>query len=590
MEPRISRGDKKLHLSYELDHRIHSAQLYPIATPNDSTLIVCAYHHGIRLIWRGGRRRRHGAKSASRLASGSRTVQDAIMLSDDEELQPEPEQGDFDEEEDDDPDCLCPSIIQHVDIDLGSEVSLLAVPLLPTALIKPNDALRKHGAVAVACDDGSQSVLNFDLLPPHEDGKAAYVEDVTNRQIQFPSNGEACTALSAKIVLADSTYDDFESPTTSFLLVSTGSNTLNMYRFSVFENLTNLQQDAELHTTNLPQGAKCVIFLPSASSTQLLLSENSGAVRIYDPVAPNESVGQNDEDQTESEKPGRWIISFTTSHASHHDSLPRRKQVLAAHWIRSGRAVLAILDDGEWGIWAVDGSVSTGKSPNDFIVRGYLGTAPSAESSLNGKQVKNASKLAPMTPNTRKIKAENFFGGAPKSTSTAGAPQAGISVSTSSVRAGQTDESVVLWYNDDIYSITSLQQFWQRSTGMGSKNSFGSLYAPGLTLITDINLCNERITSISQLSPNAANSGVGHMNTQRDLLVATEHRLIILQSQKPANAVPIRQLFQQPADPAPVERDQRMLISRQLDVGGLDRVLDSMADGNARPRRVGFAR
>lgn len=69
------------------------------------------------------------------------------------------------------------------------------------------------------------------------------------------------------------------------------------------------------------------------------------------------------------------------------------------------------------------------------------------------------------------------------------------------------------------------------------------------------------------------------MNTQKDLLVSAEHRLIISQQLRS----PTKRLFQQALVERPANRDQQM-----LDVGEMDRMLDDMADEN-RPKRVGFA-
>ena len=55
-----------------------------------------------------------------------------------------------------------------------------------------------------------------------------------------------------------------------------------------------------------------------------------------------------------------------------------------------------------------------------------------------------------------------------------------------------------------------------------------------------------------------------------------------------------RGLFEKAAATAavapPTDRDQRMLNAGELDLGGMERMLDSMANaGAARTRRVGFA-
>jgi hypothetical protein len=560
--------------SYELQHRTFSSRIYPVAAPNGSTVIVYGHSTGIRILWRGGRRRRegHAQNATGPHVNGRRQGQEQAPGSDDAPPA-------FEDEEDEiDPDCPYPSLIQDVDVQIDVEALHLAVPALPTPSLSRDDTLRKHGAVVIGCSDGSLRVLSFDLSPPTSAGKTRYIKEIISGQVIFPHPEGPCTALTAKIIPAEHSND--EKQPASILLVSTVSDILRLYQFDVFEDLSTSEQDAQVRVATLPHRAKQVAFHPSASSTELLVVDTSGAVRIYDPFAPP-LPSQDIENATP--ETGRWSISLTTSYQHRDGGLPRRKQILEAQWVLSGKAILALLEDGEWGIWDCTASSAANKAMGDFALHGFLGTSTNTDASL-GRQQKSSSRLAPMTPNTRKTKAETFFGGAPKAPGAAA--QGGISVSTSSIRASQTDESVVLWYNGDIYSIPSLQQFWQRSTN-SSNNNFGSLYAPGLTHITDINLMHESITAISQFAASAANSGVGHMNTQRDLLVAGEHRLIVAQTLRPIT--PARQLFQQFIPERPASRDQRMLDAGELRIGGLDRMLDSMENGDARPRRVGFA-
>lgn len=76
------------------------------------------------------------------------------------------------------------------------------------------------------------------------------------------------------------------------------------------------------------------------------------------------------------------------------------------------------------------------------------------------------------------------------------------------------------------------------------------------------------------------------MNVQRDLLVSAEHRLIMVQTLRPATPAP--NLFAKAAE-RPTARDRRMLDAGNLDLGGMDRMLDSMA-GDTGLKKVGFAR
>ena len=330
-------------------------------------------------------------------------------------------------------------------------------------------------------------------------------------------------------------------------------------------------------------------FQSSPRSHQLLLGDRSSSVRIYDPFATisNQRPSSKDSTTAVAAAPvGRWLMSYHTPFHSSKDgpALARRKKVLDAAWVRGGRAILALLDDGEWGIWDSAGPSQPGKSVEDFAIHGFLGSSSASEGPADaGKQRRSGSKLAPMTPNTRKTKAENLFSGTPKAPGVAAS--GGISVDVMSTRSGLVDESVIMWFGSDIYSIASMQTFWQRSTTSNS-SGFGSLYAPGLTHITDINLMNENITSISQFATKSTITALGQINSQRDLLVSAEHRFVILQNLRPA--VVAKDALQH-ASERPASRDQRMLDAGELDLGGVDRMLDSMA-GNGRTRKVGFAR
>lgn len=497
---------------------------------------------------------------------------------------------DYDDDEDEqDPDCPYPNILQEVDVNLDAEVLRLAIPILPSSnSSRTIHALQSHGVVAVACGDGSQRVLQFPLAPPSDAAKKDFATSISKTQVSFPSSGSLCSAIAAKIIPSEILNERDEAGASSFLLVTAVTNKLHIYRFSIFNELTALNQEATQSTVPLPHRALGISFHPGTRSTQLLVPDVSGAVRIYDPFTPASSSARPSSAGSDSEFPaglqlGRWITALHTSFVSGPPGLAKRKRLLAAQWVLNGKAILVLLEDGEWGMWDITASPQAGKSIESFVLNGFLGASSTSDPAEPTKQRRGQSKLAPMTPNTRKAKAEVLFSGPANIPGVAAT--GGISVLGSSNRTGQVDESVAMWYNNDIYSIPSLQQFWQRSiSSSGGSGGFGSLYAPGLTHITDINLGNEQITSISQFA--TAATSFGQMNTQRDLLVSAEHRLLVSQTLRPAT--PSRQLFQQAAE-RPAARDQRMLDAGELDLGGMDRMLDTMGQGDARPRRVGFA-
>lgn len=570
--------------SYELPHRIHCSLISPLTAPNGSTLILYGHRTGLRILWRGGRRRRRRQNAAAH-ANGTNGMVD--LLEDDE----------FEEgEEEQDPDCPHPSIIEDLNVDFGTADKPVAALHLSTTSITDNTAapqiLKGSAIVAIASSDGKLRVLQIPLLPPADDAKEQARREIVGSAIELDLGTYHITNLPASLAVKFlarehqrsnaliAPNDDVEG----FLLVTSAGRTLRIWTIPVTADAI-VGEDAELlHKISLPSPATKISLHPSPRSSQLLLVDATSAVRIYEPLenpAPRRRPGSSDSTSqlpTTISKTGRWITTFHPAFHTSKDASAgsaasaRRKKVLDAKWILSGRGALALLEDGEWGIWDIT-SPPKGKSVEDFALNGFLDTAARTETAEPAKQRQGAARLAPSTPNTRKAKQDQLFSGTPKTPSNA-APRGGISVSPYSIKAGAGDESVIMWYNGQIYSIASIGRFWQQGTS-------GGLYSSSLTHIPDINLMQENITSISQFASKTAGSGIGSMNTQRDLLVSAEHRAIILQSTRPPT--PSRQLFH--AAERPVSRDQQMLDSGELDLDGIDNMLDSMA---APARRVGF--
>lgn len=554
---------------------------------NGSTVIIYGHDRGIRILWRGGRVPTEPLEQAQK-KNGTQSTDIIVIDSDDEEAPAAEGQGDTsgDQEEDLDPDCPYPSIISEVDVDVGAAVLHLAVPSLPLSVQQSSPLFSSHALVALGCSNGQTMVINVPLTPPKDTTIRELPQHILESRIDLPQSTTLCRSLAVHV--HTTVEDDYNEPTdpNCSLLIATLAETLRIARLPIVAGQLPQESDAKMIECRLEHLGKKVGFHPSSHSSQVLVTDISGAVRVFDPTATQSTSyrpGSRDSthlDQTQSQGIGRWTVAFNSAYVRDTHAFPRRKQVLDAAWILSGRAVLMLLEDGEWGIWDVTGSLKSGKSIQDFVLRGYLGSA-ATESAQLAQQKKGSSKLAPMTPNTRKAKAEDLFAGPAKVAGVA--PNGLISTTQSTTRTGQTDESVLINFGSDLYSIPSLQTFWQRST---NTTSSGALYSSGLTHLSDINLMSENITSTAQFGANSSSANLGQMNTQRDILVSAEHRLIILQNLRPPT--PSRALFQK-ATEQPTARDQRMLDAGELDVGGMDRMLDSLANGDNRPRRVGFA-
>ena len=561
------------------------------------------------MLWRGGRRpKEHFGQPAPPQTNGVGNTQDVIVIDDedDEPLQEDQQAQDKDvyeaEEDEQDLDCPYPSMVEDLDIELEPAVEVLrmAIPSLASLSASNIPALAKtHIIVALAYSNARVVLMTIPLAPPKSSAKQEFYENEV-KDVELEGDGSIVHDLAIKVVVKEDEQSSLgrtrsgsqSADLNGKLSVAAVSASFNAWDLSMTSEKITPTRKSVLPTTHSNTSGSSVSFHPSLKSTQLLVADRSGAVRLFDTSASKTqderpSSQQSTSSMTTNDGSGRCIMSFHAPFNTPKDSpaLGRRKKILDVQWVLGGRAILTVLGDGEWGVWDLSGSHQAGKNVEDFALRGFLGSLSTTEVD-SGKQRKIASKLAPMTPNTRKTKAENLFSGT--SRAPGAAATGGISIAAcNSTRSGQVDESVILWYGSDVYSIPSTQSFWQRSTNSGDKSgSFGSLYAPGLTHVSDIDLLNENITSISQFaSSKAAASGLGQMNTLRDLLISAEHRYIILETLRPA--VPSSGLFQQAAEQA-TSRDQRMLDAGDLDLGGMDRVLNGMA-GDGRTRRVGFA-
>jgi len=587
MKPRVTKRERKLQLAYDLPYRIHCARIYPVPCPNGSTLLLYGHDRGISLLYRGGRRPKQRADRHS--TTRQTRSKDVVILDDSEEDAPQQNgasRADYEDEEDElDPDTPYPGIIQDLDLKLGSAVLRIATPSLPSQTSQRPSIAKHHAIVAVYMADGNVNLLQIPLAPSHPTNNRNAAEAILNDKIELPAGRTMIKDISIKILTR---FRGNETQCT--ICIAAVSDALRLWRLPT-SGEEILLEGTTLQKLSLPSNATKTSFHPSAGSAQVLLVDTQSAVRIYDPSAPKDSTlrpSSSDSLSAEADEAGKWVMTFQAPfHVVSLDrpAVPARKKILDAKWVLGGRAIFALFEDGEWGVWDVRASVQESKTVGEFTLHGFLGLAATVAPAEQGKQRKGASKLAPMTPNTRKTKSQNFFSGAPKAPGAVS--KGGITVAGTDNLTGQNDESVMLWYDGEVYTIPNMQQFWQRSLNV-SNSGTGGLYAPGLSHISDVNLMNENITSISQFSAKSSSSGLGQMNTPRDFLISAEHRFIIHQATRPP--VPARGLFEKAnTTAASTDRDQRMLDAGELDIGGMDRLLDSMANGDARTRKVGFA-
>ena len=547
------------------------------------------------------------------------------------------ERGEFDASEPYEP------VIQTLDLPLGVEVLHLAFPHLPadahrSSLESLPLLFSRKLVVAVACSDFSIRVILIPLLPPSPQsksrlelsgtasclsaGKSMYGEqmivlsvgtthrsipkgvsitvtsnpledpeeifmdedDVSSKRLDLRSNNSKPAPRSrSRSRLEDHQWD---------LLVASHSADLSglllIHRIPVMAGEAGLSSEWHIpwRTQYLASPTVSVYFnsalYPAPRHSQLLIAEAKGVVRILD-CLPQSRAAE-----------GAWCLSLYTDFENLPDSTSRRKPILDARWILGGKAILVLLAHGKWGVWdlenagpkPIDGanpprSVSA-ESWTQFTLESWVG-----DSLKSGKLLKSSSartesrsKLAPMTPGTRKIRQQALFTEPPPQPD--GPVRGGLSVSpvqyVSNSRAD--DEAVLIWHGNTIAVIPSLFIHWQNKVRR-SGNLFGSGAKGEPKVINNIQLggelCREASLIPSRHRPPLAKDDATHP----DDLLTGDHPLAIFTTTNAEPQLP----FSLPLPLLSSTTDQQLLARGDLDVDGMDRILSSMSNSQTTPTR-----
>ncbi|KAI4927694.1 hypothetical protein J4E85_006206 [Alternaria conjuncta] len=627
MEPIVTTQGKLTQLRYELPHRVHDSTVYPVKAPNGSTIVLYGHENGVGILWRGGRPLKKTApppKQPAKPAKVNGTSKDAIMIidSDDDEpakaaAEPLPKAEFEDEEEELDPDQPYASIVQQLSLSLSTQVLHIAVPQIPSAsTLRPADTIppifSQNIVFTVACADSTIRIITLPLSPPPHVAKdklhgvkpqfGENVVKVHGHQsipmgvtMTWTARGEPSSAEDGD---DDVDMDEEEEDTANSrrkpqsrtdggfdILVASHSaelgGLLKLFRFELSETALQVSHPvAPYKTLALSKPASRIAFntaqYPKPRHSQLLIADSAGTTRIYDPFTLPIRKRRGSGSRAE---PGAFVGTFRSSFESVKNValtpavLPSRKAIIDAAWASDGRHIIALLADGEWGVWDVDRSgPSPPADPSAFSLRGYVGTAEKEGTSGGASSPKRGSRnsLAPMTPNTRKRKEETLFQGSASSSTVA--TRGGVSVASIRSNNGvSAEDSVLIWYGFEIHRIADLMKFWTRTA---SASSGGSLPGPGLQQ-QDVVLCGESITSVSQFDTTAQAS---RMAVPRDILISAEHRLIITASTSQPLGRDLNAMFarEKVEDETSTRTDQALLTRGELDLGGMDRMLESM--------------
>lgn len=602
------------------------------------------------MVWRGGRPFKCQPIPAEKKPKSNGASEDAIMINDSDEEVPEkseqpPYQDRNFEEANAEFDHSKPyePILQRLDLALGVEVLHIAFPHLPTdaqrAGLESLPMLFSQKLVlAVACSDSSVRVILIPLQPPSPQsmnrpelrdmasnsgaGKAFFDEQMivlssgtTHRGIPKGVSISMTSAPPEDLEDLNMDEDDAGSKKPDLqrndsrsisrsrsrsrlgdhqwdLLIASHSTDLSgillIHRIPILAGEAGLSPGLHIpwRTQYLASPTVSAYFnsalYPASRHSQLLITEAKGVVRILD-CLPQSKAPE-----------GSWQLSLYTDFETLQDSTSRRKSILDAQWVLGGKAVLALLGDGKWGVWDLD---NAGPRPTDrtnpprstsvdsltkFALEGWVGDSLKSRMLLKSSRTKteNRSNLAPMTPGTRKMRQQALF--TEPIPQPDGPVRGGLFVSSvqdaSNSRAD--DEAVLAWHGSTIALIPSLFVHWQNKA-RGSGNLFGSGAKGEPKMINNIQLGGESCKEASLIPSRQRFSSAKGDAEFPEILVMGDHRLVIVTS-------PIADPQTPSSPPSPLlssTTDQQLLTKGELDVNDMDRILTGMSNGRTTPTR-----
>ncbi|KAI4155191.1 MAG: hypothetical protein LQ341_000224 [Variospora aurantia] len=628
MKPDVQRIDSLFHLCYNQSVRIYTAKAYPILSPNGSTIFLIGCENGLQILWHGGRLARTHRKGS---ADGNKIHLNFVETEGEAESSLHSEGLHAQQDEDDyDSSMPCKSLVQSIKLPFGTAVLQLAVPYIPT------DALQQHHktlpalytknlVMAVVCSDSSVRLVILPLAPPTESAKrkaeAAGKTFVANKQsgvygerTLIISEGSdypgvpKCVALTLTHALVETSSDldvdrDDDKPGSvtsidhrptsrtwtrsisrsrakneawDILVASCSSNAsspLLIHRAAMSSNGSRVEINrVPWSIQHVRSPLVSLQFHPALPGDKmngrLLAAESNGMVKIlscpFTGASPRSSC----------------LVSLNTNCQPSRGNRGMRQYILDAQWMLGGKAVLALLDDGEWGLWNLEGygprfsrRTIRAQTPRfdlyfSFAICDYIGHRPNtlkaSEANPPTQDGFKAVRIDSTTPNTRRKRQENLFSGPLRDRDR---PARGSISTVPNGSSRKFDEAVLLWHNDELLVIPSLRTYLENRT-QGHGNLFSNGPKGEATILSNVSLRGERHTSVSLLpmsDDSTYNDSAGY-----SVLVTGETRFVLVTGPSSGEQAKSRR-------PASPPNDQKLREQGDLDLDGMQSVLTSMS-------------
>ena len=594
-------------------------------------MIVYGHDTGLRVVWYAGKKFKSRAEPEPLPKAHGSANEDAMVidLSDDDDptpAQPVSSKAEFEKEEDEvDPSHPYPAVLQTLDIPLGSACLRLALPQLPS---DPSDStaypslLHDHILVAAACADLGIRLVTCPLLPPAPGQSEPSKAGVQITRLSPGSHQDLITsiALTYTATTDDAAEDSEESQKWSLLVASTsctGSGLLLVHQVPVKGNqlATESEHSVPIRRQHLrvPLISAKLSFNSSMypaerHSTLLITLPDAFSVKVYQvfrqptfnrsrrgSAGTTESVSSTRSASGLGASNGKWLITllpeFSVSAA--FDPSQRRKTVLDAKWILGGRAIIALLEGGEWGIWDLEAAGPVSASANQNLIKGQGNVSGITGGSLTKFAIKGsilsssepskparaapapATGLVPATPHTRKVQAQGLFQGASEPTKQSDSPRSG-SISTMPSKETRSDEAVIIKYAAQNIYIPSILSYWKSKATR--KGSFAASSSSSL-ILSSLQTAGGSINNL-YLIPQfpKQQSALFGARAQPNFLASTSGRLILFVSPL-VDTVEDLDASTELTRPLPLiseGTDQSLLQQGVLDVDGMERLLEGM--------------
>ncbi|RPA98717.1 hypothetical protein L873DRAFT_1844040 [Choiromyces venosus 120613-1] len=410
--PRVSSPSPSFkQITYQLSHaHTNTSKFYPrplASRPTSlSEILVIGHESGIKILWRARPNSEEDGDETMALDDHQQQI---------DEAQDEPEEGAF----------AC-----EYTIHLGTSVNSISFPpasILPTE--GPTDdiddrdneldliadkLLYENMLIVAACGDRTIRLITLPLAPPSSSHKKREHIVILGGGVSGHREPAECVSLSVLPTPSDEfnfahpdsddvSYDSrlSDKPSGWDVVIASSSvdtsGVLLLWRISILPPTRSSLAPVSFKPTSRPttlflqSPITSLAFSTSAHSLlrkhHLLVSDRKGAVRILDT------------------KTKTWLCSFYTPYSQVTE---RRKKVLGAEWCTGGRSVVTLCEDGEWGIWDLEGVLAgeqeAGSVVTGFIVGGMVGETwynNSSKKSSHGNHDENASEISGRSPSLR---------------------------------------------------------------------------------------------------------------------------------------------------------------------------------------------